>query len=321
MPKDRSRSPPRRQRTPSPLEHKNRGNYNEVDRDRPRHRERNHGDRSRHDERRSHDSARVEEDKDIPCHLGVKSDTAVTKTRELPSVDAMRQIRLLQPMLEQASRWLIKALRHQPRMLNIPGKPMNLEAGGWASVDHVLQALARNKYPVTRVELDWIVSSSNKQRFGISEDGSKIRANQGHSVDVDMQFVAVQPPSILWHGTAIQFCPAIRAAGLSKMARQHVHMSADTDTATKVGSRHGEVVVLKIDAERMHADGLAFFLLRKRRLVNRPSTAAVHQWVSLIFTTFAWLKHALVCRECKTRAIFDQRIVNLLTRRQLHVLA
>jgi putative RNA 2'-phosphotransferase len=164
-----------------------------------------------------------------------------------------------QPMLGQASRWLIKALRHQPQMLNLPGKPMNLEEGGWASVDHVLQALARNKYPVTRVELDWIVSSSNKQRFGISEDGSKIRANQGHSVDVDMQFVAVQPPSILWHGTAIQFCPAIRAAGLSKMARQHVHMSADTDTATKVGSRHGEVVVLKIDAGRMHADGLAFF--------------------------------------------------------------
>jgi putative RNA 2'-phosphotransferase len=164
-----------------------------------------------------------------------------------------------QPMLGQASRWLIKALRHQPQMLNLPGKPMNLEEGGWASVDHVLQALARNKYSVTRAELDWIVSSSNKQRFGISEDGSKIRANQGHSVDVDMQFVAVQPPSILWHGTAIQFCPAIRAAGLSKMARQHVHMSADTDTATKVGSRHGEVVVLKIDAERMHADGLAFF--------------------------------------------------------------
>jgi putative RNA 2'-phosphotransferase len=166
---------------------------------------------------------------------------------------------LRQPMLEKASRWLIKALRHQPQMLNLPGKPMHFADGGWAPVDHVLQALARNSYPVTRSELDWIVQSSSKQRFGMSEDGFQIRANQGHSVDVDMKFDPVQPPTTLWHGTAIQFCAAIQAAGLSKMSRQHVHMSADTETATKVGSRHGQVVVLNIDAARMHADGLLFY--------------------------------------------------------------
>jgi putative RNA 2'-phosphotransferase len=164
-----------------------------------------------------------------------------------------------QPMLEKASRWLIKALRHQPEMLNLPGKPIKLEDGGWAPIDDVLKALSRNRFPVTRVELDWIVRSSNKQRFGISEDGSKIRANQGHSVDVEMNFAAVTPPAVLWHGTAISFCPAIQAAGLSKMSRQHVHMSTDTATATKVGSRHGEVVVLQIDAASMHADGFQFF--------------------------------------------------------------
>ncbi len=162
-------------------------------------------------------------------------------------------------MLEKASRWLIKALRHQPQMLNLPGKPMNLEEGGWASIDHVLQALARNRFPVTRDELDWIVRSSNKQRFGISGDGAQIRANQGHSVEVDMHFTPVPPPDVLLHGTAIQFCPAIQAQGLSKMSRQHVHLSADSATATQVGSRHGQVVVLTIDAARMHADGLLFF--------------------------------------------------------------
>jgi putative RNA 2'-phosphotransferase len=171
----------------------------------------------------------------------------------------MKEFRLLQPMLEKASRWLIKALRHQPRMLNLPGKPMNFEEGGWAPIDHILKALNYNCYPVNRMELDWIVRSSNKQRFGISSDGSKIRANQGHSVQVDMKFVGVLPPKFLWHGTAIQFCPAIRAAGLSKMNRQHVHMSADTATATQVGSRHGQAVVLKIDAARMHADGFPIF--------------------------------------------------------------
>jgi putative RNA 2'-phosphotransferase len=164
-----------------------------------------------------------------------------------------------QPMLEKASRWLIKALRHQPKMLNLPSQPMILEDGGWAPIDRVLQSLTRNGFPVSRAELDWIVSSSSKQRFGVNAEGSKIRANQGHSVDVDMQFVAVQPPAVLWHGTAIQSCPAIQASGLSKMSRQHVHLSADTCTATNVGKRHGEVVVLSIDAARMHADGLAFF--------------------------------------------------------------
>ena len=166
---------------------------------------------------------------------------------------------LRQPMLERASRWLIKALRHQPEMLNLPGRPMELEDGGWALIDTVLKAMARNKFPVTRSELDWIVQSSTKQRFGVSEDGLKIRANQGHSVDVAMNFVAVEPPAVLWHGTAVAFCPAIKASGLSKMSRHHVHMSTDTATATRVGSRHGEVVVLQIDAARMHADGFQFF--------------------------------------------------------------
>lgn len=121
-------------------------------------------------------------------------------------------------------------------MLNLPGKLMNFEEGGWAPIDHVLKALNYNSYPVNRMELDWIVPSSNKQRFGFSSDVSNIRANQGHSVQVDMKFVCVLPPKFLWPGTAIQFCPANRAAGLSKMNRQLVHMSANIAAANQVGS-------------------------------------------------------------------------------------
>ena len=90
-----------------------------------------------------------------------------------------------QPMLDKASRWLMKAPRHQPHMLNLPRKAMHLEEGGWAPIEFVLQALTRDSFPVNRLDLDWIVRSSTKQRFGVSEVGSRIRANQGHSVRVD----------------------------------------------------------------------------------------------------------------------------------------
>ena len=274
MSKDRSRSPRRRQRSPSPRGRHADGKSHDSGRScdargdwhRQRHSfdaDRRNEDRPRHSDRGVLDHARDDDKganlKDHVRHFEGKTTALVTRASDHPSLNDMKELRLLQPMLEKASRWLIRALRHQPQMLNLPQRPLHLEEGGWAPIGHVLEALARNNYPVNLVGLDWIVRSSNKQRFGVSSDGLKIRANQGHSVNVDMKFVGVRPPRILWHGTAIQSCPAIRAAGLSKMTRQHVHMSEDAATAAQVGARHGQVVVLKIDAALMHADGLLFY--------------------------------------------------------------
>jgi putative RNA 2'-phosphotransferase len=240
-----------------------------MSRDRQRSRSPAHGQRcsspgGRPDDKARHDrggSCSSRENSDFRRHYdrrgcdGPSHDGRGTSVR----FDHRREAQLLQPMLDHASRWLIKALRHQPHMLNLPGKPLRLEEGGWAPIDHVLQALARNSFPLNRRDLNCIVAGSSKQRFGVSEDGSRIRANQGHSVLVDMKFEPVKPPAVLLHGTAVHFCAAIRASGLSKMGRQHVHLSADAATASNVGSRHGQVVVLNIDAARMHADGALFF--------------------------------------------------------------
>jgi putative RNA 2'-phosphotransferase len=104
-----------------------------------------------------------------------------------------------------------------------------------------------------------VVAENDKQRFAFSEDGSRIRASQGHSIDVDLQLRAAEPPAVLYHGTASRFLKSILASGLRAGARHHVHLSADRETATRVGARHGFPAVLVVDAARMHADGIAFY--------------------------------------------------------------
>jgi putative RNA 2'-phosphotransferase len=106
--------------------------------------------------------------------------------------------------------------------------------------------------------IDEVVTQNDKQRFII--EGHKIRANQGHSIDVNLGFKAVIPPNMLYHGTATRFLESIMKTGLSKQQRQHVHLSEALETAINVGKRHGKVVVLEVDARKMFEEGYAFYL-------------------------------------------------------------
>jgi putative RNA 2'-phosphotransferase len=145
-------------------------------------------------------------------------------------------------------------LRHQPDAFGL-----TLDAHGWVSVDDLLRALADRGQPLTREQLEAIVASSDKRRFALSPDGAKIRANQGHSVAVDLVLAPATPPDVLFHGTVMRFLPSIREHGLLKGERHHVHLSATREVATLVGQRRGEPVVLEVHALGMVAAGLVFF--------------------------------------------------------------
>jgi putative RNA 2'-phosphotransferase len=152
------------------------------------------------------------------------------------------------------SKFLSRILRHAPGDLGLI-----LEPGGWVPVADLLSGTARLGFPITPDELREVVETSDKQRFSFDDSGTKIRANQGHSTDVNLQLISAEPLPQLFHGTATANLEAVFRDGLLKMARHHVHLSADTATARKVGSRHGKPVVLVIDAARMQADGHEFF--------------------------------------------------------------
>ena len=110
-----------------------------------------------------------------------------------------------------------------------------------------------------RAEFDAVVAGSDKQRFGLDDTGTRVRANQGHSVAVDLQLDPADPPDVLYHGTAERTLPAIMAAGLKPMGRHHVHLSAEVETARRVGARHGRPVVLVVDAAGLLAAGGVFY--------------------------------------------------------------
>ncbi len=151
------------------------------------------------------------------------------------------------------SRRLSRHLRHRPDEIGL-----TLDARGWADVEAVLQGLARSGLPVTRADLDEVVRTNDKRRFALDPSGRRIRAVQGHSVPVDLGLPAVPPPAVLWHGTAERHLAAIRRDGLEPRSRRDVHLSADPDTARRVGARHGRPVVLVVDAARMARDGHRF---------------------------------------------------------------
>lgn len=155
----------------------------------------------------------------------------------------------------RTSKLLSLVLRHEPGSVGI-----ELDSAGWVRVDVLLAALAKHGHALTRAELDVIVETSPKKRFAYSDDGGEIRASQGHSVDVDLELAAASPPDVLYHGTSAANLESILRAGLEKRSRHHVHLSADTDTARNVGSRHGRPVVLRVDTARMHGDGVPFYL-------------------------------------------------------------
>jgi putative RNA 2'-phosphotransferase len=161
-------------------------------------------------------------------------------------VDAKRRVKV--------SKYLSKHLRHAPEGLGLV-----LQSGGWVEVDLLLAACEKNHFPISRAELDEVVATSDKQRFAFDESRARIRANQGHSVEVDLQLAPEAPPPTLYHGTTEASLEVILADGIRKMSRHHVHLSAEPGTATQVGGRRGRAVVLVVDSARMAADGIVFF--------------------------------------------------------------
>ncbi|MER6535575.1 RNA 2'-phosphotransferase [Streptomyces sp. 900105755] len=151
----------------------------------------------------------------------------------------------------KVSKYLSKHLRHQPERLGL-----SLDEAGWVEIDTLLAAAAAHGFPVSREELDHVVAANDKQRFAV--EGTRIRASQGHSVDVDLGLPPATPPPYLYHGTVARNLDAIRSEGLRPMNRHDVHLSADRETATRVGARRGRPVVLSVDAAAMHRDGHVF---------------------------------------------------------------
>jgi putative RNA 2'-phosphotransferase len=156
--------------------------------------------------------------------------------------------------LVKVSKYLSKHLRHQPERLGLC-----LEEGGWVNVTDLLNACARNRFPISRQELDEVVANNDKQRFSFDEGGTRIRANQGHSVEVDLQLEPAEPPALLFHGTPVGNRELVQTKGLLKMGRHHVHLSADVPTAIKVGARKGKPIVFVVDAAAMRQAGHLFY--------------------------------------------------------------
>jgi putative RNA 2'-phosphotransferase len=161
----------------------------------------------------------------------------------------------MQDRLTRVSKYLSKYLRHVPEELGL-----TLQPGGWVPVDDLLSAAGKNGFPISYDELVECVETSDKKRFSFDDTGELIRANQGHSVEVDLQLQATVPPDVLYHGTVERFMTSIREIGLVRGNRHHVHLSKDVETARKVGARRGKPVILTVDARRMHRDGHQFFV-------------------------------------------------------------
>jgi putative RNA 2'-phosphotransferase len=145
-------------------------------------------------------------------------------------------------------------LRHQPEHIGL-----TLDAAGWADVEELLARLQQHGQAVSREQLNAVVADNNKQRFAFSPDGQRIRANQGHSIEVELGYTPQMPPEHLYHGTANRNLAAIQEHGLLRQQRHHVHLSADKETAHKVGQRHGRPMVLTIAAGEMIRQGHTFF--------------------------------------------------------------
>lgn len=161
--------------------------------------------------------------------------------------------------LVKVSKYLSKYLRHQPQRL-----ALTLAEGGWVPVDALLSASTAQGFHITLEELQEVVAKNDKQRFAFDPTGQQIRANQGHSVKVNLQLQAATPPPLLYHGTGERTVKKIEAGGLRKMARHHVHLSEEVETARRVGARHGRPVVFVVDAAAMVRAGHTFYLSANR---------------------------------------------------------
>lgn len=152
------------------------------------------------------------------------------------------------------SRYLSLILRHKPETIGI-----TLDKHGWANVRELIKGINKTQH-FTMNMLEKIVEEDEKQRYSFNREKTLIRANQGHSIDVDVELKEVEPPDYLFHGTGIKYCSSIDKEGLISKSRLYVHLSKDLTTAINVGSRHGEPIVYLIDSKTMYKDGYKFYL-------------------------------------------------------------
>lgn len=157
--------------------------------------------------------------------------------------------------IEKLSKFISLILRHKPEEIGI-----TLDEHGWAKVEDLINGINRSGRKIDVDVLEGIVRTDNKQRYSFNEDKTKIRANQGHSVPVTIEFKELEPPNVLYHGTAEKALNGIKYQGIKSMSRLYVHLSKDTETAIQVGKRHGECFVLAVDANRMYRNGIKFYL-------------------------------------------------------------
>lgn len=153
------------------------------------------------------------------------------------------------------SKFLSLILRHQPEVVGL-----KLEENGWVDVKSLIEACSDYGKPFNFAELKSVVETNDKKRFAFNEDETKIRASQGHSLEIEIEFEKRTPPEILYHGTAEKNVGVIFAEGLKKMWRHHVHISADKETAKKVGMRYGKPVIFEVDTNAMISEGFEFFV-------------------------------------------------------------
>ena len=151
------------------------------------------------------------------------------------------------------SKYISLILRHKPEKIGI-----TLDEHGWAKVSELIAGVSKT-HPLDRERLERIVAEDEKQRYSFNEDKTRIRANQGHSIPVDVELDQVKPPEILYHGTATKYEGAIDREGLKPKSRLYVHLSGDEETAKKVGIRHGKLVLYRIKSGEMHRDGFVFY--------------------------------------------------------------
>lgn len=158
--------------------------------------------------------------------------------------------------LERLSKFISMILRHKPEVIGI-----TLDEHGWADVDELIKGINETGEEVefSKTTLEKIVKTDKKQRYSVSQDKTLIRANQGHSIPVDVELEKKEPPKILYHGTGVKSVKAIQEQGLLPMERLYVHLSTDVETATNVGKRHGTPVIFKVNTEQMQKDGYDFF--------------------------------------------------------------
>lgn len=155
----------------------------------------------------------------------------------------------------KTSKFLSLVLRHKPETIQI-----QLDENGWVSVNELIEKLNNYGKEIDFKTIEYVVETNSKKRFAFNEDKSKIRASQGHSLQIDLNYEPINPPELLYHGTSKKFVDSILKSGIEKRNRQHVHLSSDIETALKVGQRHGKPVILKIQTEKMNKNGHKFYL-------------------------------------------------------------